>query len=88
MRAMSRHLAESTTKLEAGFKPNAQLAHDLFEIAATVCTMAQVDEDDIEHLNLICEHAVDGMRLVKAGDEELQTDKETTADQHDRESNE
>jgi hypothetical protein len=69
MKKMTDHLTEVDTKIEAGFKPNAQLIHNLFEIAATVSTIAQVDEDDIPHLDAIRDHAIRGMRIVEAGDD-------------------
>jgi hypothetical protein len=62
---MARHIAENFTP-EPGFKAAAQLIHSLFEIAATVAALAQVEEEDIEHLDAIGDHAEKGMQLIVA----------------------
>lgn len=68
---MSNHLAGNMTKVKIGFKSNAQIIHDLFDAAAAVALIAQVkNKTEIDHLNELCDHSIEGMHLVQAGEEE------------------
>ena len=70
-REMARHLSTATPRSAGSFSETVQLIHTLFEVAAAIATVAQVDDDnDIERLDELKAHAVDGMRLVDAKVEE------------------